>query len=693
MIFLRDLHLAFGGRTLFDGLTWAVRPGERVGLVGPNGAGKSTLLRVISGDQGVDAGEVVREGTTTVGFLRQDTQEKDTSISPLAEALHAFDDVLRLEADVRRLTAEMEAHPDHTSESYLALVSEFSRAQEALVTRDAHTIEARAATVLSGLGFTDDEMHRPLSTFSGGWRMRVALARLLLGQPDVLLLDEPTNHLDIESIDWLEEYLKTYPGAVVLVSHDRYFLDRMTTQTADLARGEVHEYAGNYSFYLEARVERRLHWQAQYDNQQKTIAEAERFIARFRAKATKAKQAQSRIKMLEKMERIAPPPPEADAIRFRFPDPPASGRVAVELGAFSKAYPTPEGGETTVFRHAEPLMLERGDKVALVGKNGAGKSTLARMLLGTEPFEGTRTEDSRVRMAHFAQHQAEALPRHLTVFQALQEVGVGKSDTELRSILGAFLFSGDDAEKSVSVLSGGERSRLALARTLLSPANVLVLEEPTNHLDLMSKAVLSEALRQYTGAFVLVSHDRHFIDEVAEAVWYVEDGGVKRYEGTYTETQWQREHGTAARVASSAKDAATNGAAANGAATNGSRSKAAGSNGSAPKPSGGKKSKEEKRREAEARNALYRMMKDGTVPSARELGPDLAQRALQLLEQSVEDKEAEKDELATTMADPELYAKPDAFQATMAALQAVEGELKELYARWERLAAQVEALA
>ena len=682
MIFLRDLHLAFGGRTLFEGLTWAVRPGERVGLVGPNGAGKSTLLRVISGDQTVDRGEVVREGTTTVGFLRQDTQEKDTSISPLQEALHAFDDVLALDATVRRLTAEMEAHPDHTAESYLALVGEFSRAQEALALRDAHTVEARAATVLSGLGFTDDEMRRPLATFSGGWRMRVALARLLLGEPDVLLLDEPTNHLDIESIDWLEEYLKTYPGAVVLVSHDRYFLDRMTTQTADLARGQVHEYAGNYSFYLEARVERRLHWQAQYDNQQKTIAEAERFIARFRAKATKAKQAQSRIKMLEKLERIPPPPPEADTIRFRFPDPPASGRVAVELGAFSKAYPAPEGGETVVFEHAEPVLLERGDKVALVGKNGAGKSTLARMLLGTEPFDGTRAEDSRVQMAHFAQHQAEALPRHLNVFQALQEVGVGKSDTELRSILGAFLFSGDDAEKSVSVLSGGERSRLALARTLLSPANVLVLDEPTNHLDLMSKAVLSEALRQYTGAFVLVSHDRHFIDEVAEAVWYVEGGAVKRYEGTYTETQWQREHGTAAKVRA---------APSNGSPTPPVDRKA--TNGQASKASGGKKSKEEKRREAEARNALYRMMKDGTVPSARELGPDLAQRALDLLEQSVGEKEAEKETLAARMADPDLYAKPDAFQATMETMQAVEAELKGLYKRWEKLAAQVEALA
>ena len=493
MLSLQDLHLAFGGRVLFDGLGWTVRGGERVGLVGPNGAGKSTLLRVIAGEQSVDRGEVVYEGGATVGFLRQDTQEEDLSISPLEEALHAFDDVRRLEAEAQELTAAMEAG-DPTSDDYFGLVERFSKVQDRLVTREAHTAESRAAAILSGLGFSDDEMRRPLSTFSGGWRMRVALARLLLGAPDVLLLDEPTNHLDIESIDWLEQYLTSYPGAVVLVSHDRYFLDRMTTSTADLVRGQIDSYPGNYAHYLEARVERRVHWQSRYDNQQKEIAEAERFIARFRAKATKAKQAQSRIKMLEKLERIPPPPPEAGAMRFRFPDPPASGRQVVELSAFSKRYPAPEpqvggsqGGTTAVFDHAGPLALERGDKVALVGKNGAGKSTLARILLGTEAFDGERTVDRRAEMAHFAQHQAEALEPSHTVFQSLQEKSRGHSDTELRSILGAFLFSGTDSEKSVSVLSGGERSRLALARTLLSPANVLVLDEPTNHLDIVSK--------------------------------------------------------------------------------------------------------------------------------------------------------------------------------------------------------------
>ncbi len=693
MLILRDLHLAFGGRVLFDGLGWTVRAGERVGLVGPNGAGKSTLLRVIAGEQSVDQGDVIYEGGASVGFLRQDTQEEDLSISPLEEALHAFDDVLRLEAEAERLTAEMEAHPDHTTDDYFELVEQFSKVHDRLLTRESHTAESRAATILSGLGFSEDEMRRPLSTFSGGWRMRVALARLLLGAPDVLLLDEPTNHLDIESIDWLEQYLTTYPGAVVLVSHDQYFLDRMTTSTADLVRGQIDSYPGNYEHYLEARQERRVHWQSRYDNQQKEIAEAERFIARFRAKATKAKQAQSRIKALEKLERIPPPPPEAGAMRFRFPDPPASGRQVVELGEFSKSYPAPaadggEGGVTRVFDRAGPLALERGDKVALVGRNGAGKSTLARVLLGTESIEGTREVDRRAEMAHFAQHQAESLEPSHTVFQSLQERSRGHSDTQLRSLLGAFLFTGDAVEKSVSVLSGGERSRLALARTLLSPANVLVLDEPTNHLDIVSKNVLAEALRQYTGTFVLVSHDRAFIDAVAESVWYVEDGTVQTYRGSYTEAQWQREHGTASKLAGSASG--------DGQAT--SAPPKAPAKPAAPDPASkssgsGKKSKEEKRREAEARNALYRMMKDGTVPPARELGADLAARALELLEQSVEEKEVEKDRLEAKMADPDLYARPAEFQQTMAALAAAQAELKSLMERWERLAAEVEALA
>ena len=690
MLFLRDLDLAFGGRTLFDGLSWTVRAGERIGLVGPNGAGKSTLLRVISGDQGIDGGEVVREGGATTGFLRQDTQEKDTSVSPLEDAMRAFGDVIALEAESHRLVEAMEATADHDTPHYHGLVDRFSKVQEMLTTRDAHTVESRTAAILSGLGFTDEEMRRPLSTFSGGWRMRVALARLLLGQPDILLLDEPTNHLDIESIDWLEGYLQTYPGAVVLVSHDRYFLDRMTTRTSELIRGQIDDYAGNYSFYLEARVERRAHWQANYDNQQKTIAEMERFVERFRAKATKAKQAQSRMKALEKLERIEAPPAEAASIRFRFPEPPQMGRVAVELSDFSKAYPTDTGGATRVFEHAGALRLEKGDKVALVGKNGAGKSTLARILLGSEDFEGDREVDRRAEIAHFAQHQAEALDPSQTVFGALQAAGRGQSDTALRSVLGAFLFTGDDVFKSVSVLSGGERSRLALARTLLSPANVLVLDEPTNHLDIVSKDVLAEALRQYSGAFVLVSHDRHFIDAVAEQTWYVEDKTVKAYDGSYTEAQWQRENGTAARVS----QGPTSG---DGAARTAPPQPAA----EAPKrASSGKKTKEEKRREAEARNAAYQAAQ-GNTPKASSavaapkasggLDARAAAKAVQKVERQIADTEARKAAIEAEMADPGLYSRPAEFQATMERFAAVEAEIKALYARWESLAAQAEA--
>ncbi|HEX9953413.1 MAG TPA: ATP-binding cassette domain-containing protein [Rubricoccaceae bacterium] len=699
MLFLRDISLAFGGRTLYDGLSWTVRAGERIGLVGPNGAGKSTLLRVISGDQTIDGGEVVREGGATTGFLTQDTQEHDTSISPLEDAMRAFGDVLELEAESHRLLEAMDAATDHDTDHYHGLVDRFSRTQEMLSTRDAHTVEARTAAILSGLGFTEDEMRRPLSTFSGGWRMRVALARLLLGQPDILLLDEPTNHLDIESIDWLENYLTTYPGAVVLVSHDRYFLDRMTTRTSELIRGQIDDYAGNYSFYLEARVERRVHWQSQFDNQQKTIAEMERFVERFRAKATKAKQAQSRQKSLDKMERIEAPPAEASTIRFRFPDPPPVGRIAVELSDFSKSYPAAEGGVTRVFEHAGALRLEKGDKVALVGKNGAGKSTLARILLGEETFEGMREVDRRAAIAHFAQHQAEALDPGQTVFGALQEVARGQSDTELRSVLGAFLFTGDDVFKSVSVLSGGERSRLALARTLLSPANVLVLDEPTNHLDIHSKEVLAEALRQYTGAFVLVSHDRYFIDAVAESVWYVEDRAVKAYDGTYTEAQWQRENGTAARAAKAAPVSGDGMA----------QSKAPTAPGTpAVRPaSGGKKTKEEKRREAEARNAAYRAggaapapgkastsaKPTSKAPAAPVSGLDAraAAKAMQKVEAQIAAAEARKATAEAEMADPDLYARSAEFAATMARFNAADEEVKALYARWETLAAQAEA--
>ena len=684
MIYLTNISVAFGGQTVLDRLTWAVRPGVRTGLVGPNGAGKSTLLRVIAGTQPTDGGEVSFEGGTTVGYLTQDVQEMPGETTVVEAALDAFADVLDRERAVRDLTAELERMNeegvDHGGDAYMKRVEQLTRAQSELDRMEAHLIRPKTESVLSGLGFEADDMDRPLRTFSGGWRMRVALARLLLQNPSVLLLDEPTNHLDIESIDWLEGYLKGYPGAVVLVSHDRYFLDRMVTSIAELYAGGITEYAGNYTFYLEERKERRALQQAAYDNQQREIAQMERFVERFRAKATKAKQAQSRVKMLEKMDRIAPPPSEEASIHFRFPDPPRSGRTVLSVSQFSKTYPNPEGGTIEVFDDAGPLQIERGSKIALIGKNGAGKSTLARILDGKEDFDGERELGYEVRPAFFAQHQADTIPHNLTALDALREVAHGQSETALRSLLGAFLFRGDDVFKTVGVLSGGERSRLALARTLLSPANFLILDEPTNHLDMASKAVLVEALQQYSGSFVVVSHDRHFLDQVATTVWWVGRGDVTIYQGSYSDYQWQREQQTEA------------------ANTPGGDGQAA-SAPSSPKPKtepkksgGGKKTKEQKRREAEERNRLYRAMQKGVAPKNIE-DPKLLGRLVEKLENEVARKEEQKAELEAKLADPNFYQQGEAFQKTMRAFADIEAELKDLMKRWEAAAAKLEAAA
>ncbi|MEL6769832.1 MAG: ABC-F family ATP-binding cassette domain-containing protein [Bacteroidota bacterium] len=694
MIYLQHLDLAFGGQPIFTGLTWTIRPGERVGLIGPNGAGKSTLLRVIAGEQAIDGGQVGFDGGATVGYLRQDVQEMDLDRSVLEEALTAFQHVLDLETDERDLAAQMtQALADGVaadSDQYTRLVERHARVHAELAAAEHHLIKPKTEAILAGLGFSEDEMLRPLHTFSGGWRMRVALAQLLLQQPSALLLDEPTNHLDIESIGWLEEYLRSYPGAVVVVSHDRYFLDRMVTQIAELRDSRIDEYAGNYSFYMEEREERIALQAAAYENQQRMIAETERFIERFRYKATKAKQVQSRVKMLDKLERIPPPPSDDAAIRFRFPEPEPSGRAVLELSPFSKAYPTHEGTANVVFEDAGPLRIERGQKLALIGKNGAGKSTLARILIDTEDFDGTRDEGYRVTTGYFAQHQADDLDPSQNILEALREKARGHSDTELRALAGAFLFHGEDVFKPIEVLSGGERSRVALARTLLSPVNFLVLDEPTNHLDIASKNVLAEALRQYGGTFVLISHDRAFLDEVVNAVWYVEHGDVRTYEGTYTEVQWQRTHGTAAQVQQAngaSKKTGANGATA---ASNGKAASSGATSSSSSGSSSGKKSKEEKRREAELRNQLYRALQKGEKLDAATLPNELLRPAIERVENTIAKKEEEKDTLEVKMADPDLYNRPDEFSATMDAFAEAEQELKRLYEQWESLAARAE---
>ncbi|MFQ5569797.1 MAG: ABC-F family ATP-binding cassette domain-containing protein [Rhodothermales bacterium] len=673
MIQLQNIALAFGGQVILDGLTWTIRPGQRIGLIGPNGAGKTTLLRVIAGHQTLDEGTLSKSGGLTVGYLAQDAQEIASERTVLDEAMQAFDEVLALQEEEHRITQALAKEPDHAGTTYQKLLHHLDRVHAALVAKETHLIRPKTEAVLTGLGFEPDELDRPVQTFSGGWRMRIALAQILLRRPDVLLLDEPTNHLDIVSIDWLEGYLKGYPGTVVIVSHDRYFLDRMVTTIAELAAGQITDYAGNYTFYLNERAKQRELQQAAYLNQQIKIAQTERFIERFRYKASKARQVQSRIKQLEKMERLAPASSDDAHIAIRFPEPRRSGRMVLQLSTFSKTYDTPDG-PIRVFDRADSLAVERGDKIALIGKNGAGKSTLARMLYDTEPFEGTREVGHHVDITFFAQHQAESLnPKH-TVLGSLQAIARGQTDTELRSILGAFLFTGDEVFKRVSVLSGGEKSRVALARTLLHPANFLILDEPTNHLDIQSINVLIEALKQYTGSFVVVSHDRHFLDQVVNKVWYVGDGRVREYQGTYSEYQWSLQHGTASRLARATEE------------TEPETPSPANGREAALQRTGGPKTREQKRREAEERNRAYRALQEGLDGDYSLLTTYQLQKLYEQTETAILEKEERKVEIEAALGNPTLYADGDRARTLTASYDAVKEELTALYTTWEALA-------
>jgi ATP-binding cassette subfamily F protein 3 len=542
---------------------------------------------------------------------------------------------------------------------------------------ESHLVKPRAEAVLAGLGFDPGDHERPLATFSGGWRMRAALARLLLAEPDLLLLDEPTNHLDIDSIDWLENHLRSFRGSVVIVSHDRYFLDRMVNRIAELSRGRLTEYVGNYDAHLDQRAERRSIQQAAFDNQQKMIADTERFIERFRAKATKARQVQSRVKLLENLERVLPPPTEEAGISFRFPDPPRANRSVLELSTFSKRYVTDEG-EIRVFEKAGPLAVERGDRIALIGKNGAGKSTLTRILAGQEPFDGERSLGGRVVFTFFAQNQAETLPANRTVFEAVRESAHGQGETGIRTLLGAFLFQGDDVFKPVSVLSGGERSRVALARTLVSPANFLILDEPTNHLDIQSRQVLIEALKSYAGTYVVVSHDRHFLDQIARKIWRVEDGGVRQYHGNYTEYIWQIEHGTASRLAT----AETNRIAL-------PRNEESASTDGAAKP-GGPKSRLQKRLEAEERQRRREERRQGGGGPHAGLNDYELKRIVSETESRIESLEGNRAALEIQLADPGIFSDVVRGRDLTTRLADVQTELEGLYRRWSHLAEEIE---
>ncbi len=541
MIQLSGARKRFGHKLLFENADWLITPRDRIGLVGGNGTGKSTLMKILAGMDTFDYGTLTIAKGTSAGYLPQDGLTL-SGRSVFAECMSVFDDLRAMETELESLTHSM-AELDHTSPEYSAVADRYHRVEHEFRTRDGYSIEAEVGRVLMGLGFTKEDWPRLTDEFSGGWQMRLALAKLLLQQPNLLLLDEPTNHLDLEARNWLEEYLQNYPHAFVLISHDRYFLDVTVNKIAEIWNKRFWFYTGNYDKFLAQKTQRNEQLQAAYRNQRDRIEQLEVFINRFRYQATKAKQVQSRIKELEKIERIEIPP-EEKTIHFSFPQPKPSGRIVAEFEGVAKSYPGKNGGAAKqVFRNVG-FMIERGDRIALVGVNGAGKSTLIKLLAGTEPVtHGEYRLGHNVEADYFAQDQYKELNPDARIIDDLGEASPRSGETELRSLLACFLFSEDDVFKKIGVLSGGERGRYALLRLLLHPANFLLLDEPTNHLDLRAKDVLLNALVEYTGTVVFVSHDRYFIDKLATRVFEVGDGKVEVFPGNYEDYLWRKQGG------------------------------------------------------------------------------------------------------------------------------------------------------
>jgi ATP-binding cassette subfamily F protein 3 len=533
---LQNVTFEFGARVIVKDATWHIQPNERIGLIGYNGTGKSTLLKLFVGEYLPSEGTVERSRSTTIGYLHQDLLSFDTNGSILDVAMTAFERVQQLEKEIEQLGKDLEKN--HENET---LLHQYTDALHEMDTLDGYTIQNRTEEILQGLGFANTDLDRPFREFSGGWRMRVLLARMILQKPDLLLLDEPTNHMDLPSIEWLEKYLQHYQGSVIIVSHDKYFLNRMVTKIVELYQKELHIYTGNYSFYEAEKSQRVELQQRAFENQQDYIRQQERFIERFRAKASKAAAAQSAMKRLEKIDRIEDVEIERPNIRINFRIDKTPGRVLATLKHATKKFDPLTIVEDT---SAE---INRGDKIALIGANGKGKSTLLRMIAGTEPFTGERVWGHNVEESFYAQHQMEALDVNNTVLEEMQLCGSQKTELELRVLLGCFLFSGDDVEKKIKVLSGGEKARVALAKTIVSKANFLLLDEPTNHLDMHSCELLIEALNKYEGSYLLVSHDRYFISKTANKIWEIDNHQIREFKGTYEEWVDWKERNLAAK--------------------------------------------------------------------------------------------------------------------------------------------------
>jgi len=644
MISAVNISLQFGGRYLFEDVSFRIGPHDRIGLVGSNGAGKTTLLKMLVGDITPETGEIARAKYVTVGYLPQEGMST-AGKTLYSEAESVFGDILETQTRLDELHQRMGETADHESEEFKEMLEVYGELQHKMEASEAFRLKTNVEKVLMGLGFTERDFSRDTGEFSGGWQMRIALAKLLLMQPSLLLLDEPTNHLDLDSLQWLEEYLHSYEGAVMIVSHDRRFLDNMTRKTYELSMGNLTEYAGNFSFYIVEKEERKEQQLAAYRNQQQQIKQTERFIERFRYKATKARQVQSRIKQLEKLDLIEIEDEEG-GIHFSFPPAPSSGRSIMELRNIKKSY-----GSLKVFGGVD-FDIDRGDRIAFVGVNGAGKSTLSRIIAGVEPFDtGERRVGHNVIISYFAQHQAEELNPTYDVLQTVDEVATGDIRKRLRTLLGCFLFRGDDVFKKVGVLSGGEKSRLALAKMLLQPTNLIIMDEPTNHLDMRSKGVLQEALAEFEGSYVIVSHDRDFLDPLVNKVVEFRRGRVKTYGGNVSDYLYAKQ-----------KE----------------------SEGAAPVQAGKQitvqlTEKERKRQEAELRQRRY----EKTRP---------VQARIDAIEKAIERDEAEKVAIEELMGHPDFYKEGERVKEITARYKELEQKLPEAYFRWNELTKQLERI-
>lgn len=635
MISVSNISYFIGGRALYQDASMFIKPDDKIGLIGKNGKGKSTLLKIINGELRIDKGSISKAKDCTIGFLNQDLLSYQTDDAILTVAMEAFKDAVDTQRQIEKVLHKLET--EYSDD----LVNKLTSLQEKFEHLDGYTMQSKAEEVLEGIGFNTQDLHRPLREFSGGWRMRVMLAKLLLEKPSCLLLDEPTNHLDLPSIEWVENYLRNYEGAVVIVSHDRQFLNNVISKTVDVTNEQLITYEGNYDFYLEEKAMREEIQQGAYENQQSKIRQTERFIERFKAKATKARQVQSRVKALDRMDKVEEVVSDNAAVNFKFTFNQTSGRHVVTLKDVSKAY-----GPLEILKHTS-AGVERHDKIALIGANGKGKSTLLRIIANTEPVDGEVVVGHNVIYGFYAQHQLEDLHADNEMLEELKQAGSRKTEQELRNVLGCFLFSDDDVFKKIKVLSGGEKSRVALAKTLISEANFLLLDEPTNHLDFVSENILIQALQQYRGSFVVVSHNRYFVSQVANKIWYIEDKQVKEYPGTYEEYEfWKKKNETGAPT---------------------------------PPPTKKVEVKTEKPVTPKSVNPNDKRIKS--------LGQELKK-----VEEAIQKFQTEKTSIEGELAKPEIYAAPDKLLKTQQDFERVNTQLADANNKWELLAIELDGL-